>query len=184
MHKRQLSSEAAVAAASEPAEDSAETPSTEELVFVNPKSKELFEKITTQCESVEDVKRLADLVNGILGRPLRQNEFYYDGFGGVGGGAGRRAGGGGEAGASGEEGEASAAAEEKSTVDLKLVGFDAKAKIKVIKEVRAILPELGLKEAKELVEGAPKVIQRSIKPEQAKELQERLQAVGAEVELA
>jgi large subunit ribosomal protein L7/L12 len=44
--------------------------------------------------------------------------------------------------------------EEKTAFDLKLEGFDAKAKIKVIKEIRA-LTGLGLKEAKELVEGAP-----------------------------
>jgi large subunit ribosomal protein L7/L12 len=44
--------------------------------------------------------------------------------------------------------------EEKTVFDLKLEGFDAKAKIKVIKEIRAVTG-LGLKEAKELVEGAP-----------------------------
>ena len=58
--------------------------------------------------------------------------------------------------AAGEEGEGveAAAAVEKTTWDLKLEGFDAKAKIKVIKEIRAVTG-LGLKEAKELVEGAP-----------------------------
>lgn len=69
------------------------------------------------------------------------------------------------------------------TVDLKLVGFDAKAKIKVIKEVRSIAG-LGLKEAKELVESAPKVVMKDLKPEQAEELQAKLQAVGGQVELA
>ncbi len=49
-----------------------------------------------------------------------------------------------------------AAAPEKENFDLKLVSFDSKAKIKTIKEVRAITG-LGLKEAKELVEGSPKV---------------------------
>jgi large subunit ribosomal protein L7/L12 len=44
--------------------------------------------------------------------------------------------------------------EEKTVFDLKLEGFDAKSKIKVIKEIRAVTG-LGLKEAKELVEGAP-----------------------------
>ena len=43
---------------------------------------------------------------------------------------------------------------EKTVFDLKLVGFDEKSKIKVIKEIRGITA-LGLKEAKELVEGAP-----------------------------
>jgi ribosomal protein L7/L12 len=51
---------------------------------------------------------------------------------------------------------------EKTVFDLKLLGFDAKSKIKVIKEVRAIAG-LGLKEAKELVEGAPTIIQKDLK---------------------
>jgi large subunit ribosomal protein L7/L12 len=68
-------------------------------------------------------------------------------------------------------------------VDLKLAGYDAKQKIKVIKEVRSILG-LGLKEAKELVEGAPKVLSKQIKPEQADELRERLVAAGAQVEVS
>jgi large subunit ribosomal protein L7/L12 len=68
-------------------------------------------------------------------------------------------------------------------VDLKLSGFDATSKIKVIKEVRSIAG-LGLKEAKELVEGFPKVILKQIKPEQAEELKAKLEAVGAIIELA
>jgi large subunit ribosomal protein L7/L12 len=68
-------------------------------------------------------------------------------------------------------------------VDLKLGGFDAKSKIKVIKEVRSIAG-LGLKEAKELVEGFPKVILKQIKPEQAEELKAKLEAVGAIIELS
>jgi len=75
-----------------------------------------------------------------------------------------------------------AAVEEKTLFDLKLVGFDAKAKIKVIKEVRAITA-LGLKEAKELVEGAPKVIKKDIKKEEAEELQKKLEEVGATIEV-
>jgi large subunit ribosomal protein L7/L12 len=72
--------------------------------------------------------------------------------------------------------------EEKTIFDLKLLGFDAKAKIKVIKEVRSIAG-LGLKEAKELVEGAPKVVQKDLKPEKAEELKAQLEAVGAQVEV-
>jgi large subunit ribosomal protein L7/L12 len=80
-------------------------------------------------------------------------------------------------------GAAEAEAEEEKTIfDLKLVGFDAKAKIKVIKEVRNIAG-LGLKEAKEMVEGAPKVIQKELKQEKAEELKAQLEAVGAQVEL-
>lgn len=72
--------------------------------------------------------------------------------------------------------------EEKSIFDLKLVGFEAKAKIKVIKEVRSIAG-LGLKEAKELVEGAPKVVQKDLKQDKADELKAQLEAVGAQVEI-
>jgi large subunit ribosomal protein L7/L12 len=95
-----------------------------------------------------------------------------------GGGGGAAAAGGDE----GEEGKEEAAVEEKTLFDLKLVGFDAKAKIKVIKEVRAI-GGLGLKEAKELVEGAPKVIKKDIKKEEAEELQKKLEEVGATIEV-
>jgi large subunit ribosomal protein L7/L12 len=71
---------------------------------------------------------------------------------------------------------------EKTTFDVKLLGFDAKNKIKVIKEVRAI-SGLGLKEAKELVESAPTVIKKDVKKEDADELQKKLQEIGATVEV-
>jgi large subunit ribosomal protein L7/L12 len=66
---------------------------------------------------------------------------------------------------------------------LKLVGFDAASKIKVIKEIRAMIAGLGLKEAKEMVESAPKVIQKDLKPEQAQELKAKLEEIGAQIEL-
>lgn len=69
---------------------------------------------------------------------------------------------------------APAAAEEKTSFTLKLDGFDAASKIKVIKEVRAIT-ELGLKEAKELVEGAPCVVKPGITKEEAEELKKKLE---------
>ena len=71
----------------------------------------------------------------------------------------------------------------KTAFDVKLVGFDAKAKIKVIKEVRALVPGLGLKEAKALVEEAPKVIQKDINKELAEEIKAKLEGIGAEVEI-
>jgi large subunit ribosomal protein L7/L12 len=71
----------------------------------------------------------------------------------------------------------------KTAVDLRLISFDDKAKIKVIKEVRA-MTNLGLKEAKELVEGAPTVIKRQIKPEEAEELKAKLVEVGAQIEIS
>eukprot|EP00984_Skeletonema_dohrnii_P003313 scaffold1109_cov113-Skeletonema_dohrnii-CCMP3373.AAC.1 len=95
----------------------------------------------------------------------------------------RGGGGGGGGGNKGDDDEAAPAAEEKTIFDLKLTGFDAKAKIKVIKEVRAITA-LGLKEAKELVEGAPSTVKKDIKMEEAEELKAKLEALGATVEIA
>ena len=73
--------------------------------------------------------------------------------------------------------------EEKTAFDLTLTGFDAKSKIKVIKEVRSITG-LGLKEAKEMVEGAPKIIKKDIKMEEAEEIKAKLEAFGATVEIS
>ena len=75
-----------------------------------------------------------------------------------------------------------AAAEEKEFFDIKLTSFDAKAKIKVIKEVRA-LTGLGLKEAKEVVEGAPSVLKKEVKKEEAEEIVKKLTELGAAAEL-
>jgi large subunit ribosomal protein L7/L12 len=141
--------------------------------FRHAKSKDLFERITQQCTK-EEIPILTDQIMKNLGRSFRQNEFYYRGFGG------RRVKGGG---GGGEAAEAAVAQEEKkSTVDVKLAAFDAKSKIKVIKEVRAIAG-LGLKEAKELVESAPKVIMKEMKPEEAEELKKKLEELGATIEL-
>ena len=71
---------------------------------------------------------------------------------------------------------------EKKLWDVKLVGFDVKAKIKVIKEVRSITG-LGLKEAKDLVEAAPRIVKKDLKPENAEEMKALLEAVGADIEL-
>jgi large subunit ribosomal protein L7/L12 len=81
-----------------------------------------------------------------------------------------------------EDEEAATPVVEKTTFDLKLLSFDAKNKIKVIKEVRAIAG-LGLKEAKEMVESAPTVIKKDIKKEQAQELQKKLEDIGATIEV-
>lgn len=72
--------------------------------------------------------------------------------------------------------------EEKTSFDLKLQGFDAKSKIKVIKEVRAIAG-LGLKDAKEMVEGAPATVKKGLKKEEAEELKAKLEELGATVEV-
>ena len=77
--------------------------------------------------------------------------------------------------------EGAAAAEEKDTFDIILASFGEK-KINVIKEVRAITG-LGLKEAKDLVESAPKAIKESATKEEANKLKEQLEGAGATVEL-
>ncbi len=73
-------------------------------------------------------------------------------------------------------------AEEKSTFDVILKSFGEK-KIQVIKEVRA-LTGLGLKEAKELVDGCPKPVKEGLSKEDAETAKEQLEAAGATVELA
>tara|TARA_B100000949_G_C13938208_1_gene307664 strand:+ start:93 stop:482 length:390 start_codon:yes stop_codon:yes gene_type:complete len=77
-----------------------------------------------------------------------------------------------------------AAVEEDSgggVVNIELTAAGDK-KIDVIKEVRAIT-ELGLKEAKDLVESAPKPLKEGVKKEEAEEIKKKLEAVGAKVEL-
>ncbi|ASW42146.1 50S ribosomal protein L7/L12 [Clostridium isatidis] len=74
-----------------------------------------------------------------------------------------------------------AAAEEKSEFDVVLANAGAN-KIKVIKVVRE-LTGLGLKEAKEIVDGAPKTIKEGVSKEEAEEMKAKLAEVGAEVEL-
>jgi large subunit ribosomal protein L7/L12 len=76
---------------------------------------------------------------------------------------------------------AAAAVEEKTEFDVVLVEAGEK-KINVIKEVRAITG-LGLKEAKDLVEGAPKVVKEAATKEEAAELKKKLEDAGAKVEL-
>ncbi len=73
------------------------------------------------------------------------------------------------------------AAEEKTSFNLILATVGEK-KVNVIKEVRAITG-LGLKEAKDLVESAPKPLKEGIKKEEAEELKAKLEAAGATVEI-
>lgn len=76
---------------------------------------------------------------------------------------------------------AGAAAEEKTDFDVVLTNAGS-SKIKVIKVVRE-LTGLGLKEAKEIVDGAPKTIKEAVAKEQAEEMKAKLAEVGAEAEL-
>ena len=77
--------------------------------------------------------------------------------------------------------EGGAAAEEKDEFDVELVSAGA-AKVKVIKVVREVTG-LGLKEAKEVVDGAPKVVKEGATKEEAEEIKEKLEAEGAKVTL-
>ena len=74
-----------------------------------------------------------------------------------------------------------AAEEEKTEFDVILKSFGGN-KIAVIKEVRAIT-SLGLKEAKDLVEGAPKLVKEGTTKEDAEEVKKKLEGAGAEVEI-
>lgn len=79
------------------------------------------------------------------------------------------------------KGEGESPAEEKTTatVELKEAGSQ---KIQVIKAVREILG-LGLKDAKDFVESAPKIVKENVKKEEAEELKKKLEAAGATIEL-
>ncbi|KXF77873.1 50S ribosomal protein L7 [Paramesorhizobium deserti] len=83
--------------------------------------------------------------------------------------------------AAGGAGAAAAPAEEKTEFDVVLVDGGAQ-KINVIKEVRAITG-LGLKEAKDLVEGAPKPVKEGASKDEAEKIKAQLEAAGAKVEL-
>ena len=80
------------------------------------------------------------------------------------------------------DGGAPAAAEEKTefTVVLKDAGAQ---KIQVIKAVREVVPALGLKEAKDLVEGAPANVKEDVSKEEAEEMKKKLEAAGASIEI-
>lgn len=138
--------------------------------ITNPKVIELADRIVEL--NLLEVSDLTELIRQRLGLPAAS--AMPMGFGGFGAGAGPAA-----AAAPAEE---AAPVEEKTSFDLKLDGFDAAAKIKVIKEVRAIA-ELGLKEAKELVEGSPAVIKKGLKKEEAEELKAKIEAVGGKVSI-
>ena len=77
---------------------------------------------------------------------------------------------------------AAPAAEEKTEFDVVLTGFDAAAKLKVIKAVREITGQ-GLAEAKATVEGAPKTLKEACSKDEAEELKKKLEEAGAKVEI-
>ena len=83
--------------------------------------------------------------------------------------------------ATGGDGGGEAAAE-KDEFDIEIAGFDSSKKIAIIKEVRGITG-LGLKEAKEMVEGAPSIVKEAAGKADAEEIKKKLEEAGAEVKL-
>jgi len=150
--------------------------STERLTprkFKSPKSEAIFNKLT-QLDLAE-VRLITELVAQKLGAVITKNDRL--GRSSSASTSSSKA----DNAVSNEE-EATMKKPEKSAFDLKLIAFDEKSKIKVIKEIRAIT-NLGLKEAKDLVEGVPKVVKKDMKKEEAESLKEKLVAVGATVEI-
>jgi large subunit ribosomal protein L7/L12 len=81
----------------------------------------------------------------------------------------------------GQQTQTATPTEEKNTFDVILKSAGSN-KIQTIKEVRAIT-NLGLKEAKDLVESLPKTLKEKVSKEEAEEIKKKLQAIGAEVEI-
>jgi len=84
--------------------------------------------------------------------------------------------------AAGPAAAAAAPAEEKTEFDVHLKSFGDK-KINVIKAIREIIPGLGLKEAKTLVESAPANVKEAISKEEAEDIAKKLKEAGADVEV-
>lgn len=166
------SSDSAIISDKESANDTTNEGSGSSVTNINEPS----EKVITICEKILDldvieINQLLNMIQTKLG--ISDAELMRGGGGGdlpMPGAGGGDAGGG------------AAAAEEKTSFDVQLKGFDAKSKIKIIKEVRAATG-LGLKEAKELVESAPKVIKEGLSKDEAEALQKTLADLGGEVEL-
>lgn len=124
-----------------------------------------------------DIKELGDKIVGLTLMQAKELGDYLKEVHGIepaGGGAVMMA-------APAAGGEGAAAAEEKSTFDVVLKEVGDK-KIQVIKEVRA-LTGLGLKEAKDLVDGAPKPVKTGVSKDEAEAAKKLLESAGAVVEL-
>ena len=79
-------------------------------------------------------------------------------------------------------GAAAGGAEEKDSFNVILKSGGAN-KLAVIKAVREVVPALGLKEAKDLVDGAPKTVKEGVKKDEAADIKKKLEEAGAQVEL-
>ena len=78
---------------------------------------------------------------------------------------------------------AAAPAEEKTEFDVILTGFDAAKKVAVIKAVREVVSGLGLKEAKDMGEGAPKTLKEAVSKDEAEAVKKKMTEAGATVEI-
>jgi len=72
--------------------------------------------------------------------------------------------------------------EEKTSFNVELTA-SGENKIGVIKAIREVMPELGLKEAKDLVDGAPKMVKENVKKEEAENMKKKLEEAGGKVSL-
>ena len=175
-------------ASADAADDDMEAKNAKDDDVVVDLDKKMGAKTTPKVQAIVDqvcaltlieINELCDSLAARLGLGDMSGMMFGGGGGMMMGGGGATAGGGGGGGAAEP---AAAAAPAKTEFTVKLESFDAAQKIKVIKEVRAIT-ELGLKEAKELVEGTPAVLKKDMKKEDAEAIVEKLKAVGAVVVL-
>lgn len=137
----------------------------------------MSEEATATVEVPENLKTIGDQIAGLTLKEAKDLSDYLKDAHGIeaaaGGGAVIMAGGGGDGG-----GEAAA---EQTEFDVVLTGFGDK-KIAVIKEVRGITG-LGLKEAKEMVEGVPSKIKEGVSKEDAEEAKKKIEEAGGSVEI-
>ena len=124
----------------------------------------------------EKVSQIMETLQGLTLLEFNElKETFKETFGVVAAGAAAPAAGGGG-------GEAAPAAEEQTefTVVIKDAGAQ---KIQVIKAVREVVAGLGLKEAKDLVDGAPGTVKEGVSKEEAQQMKEKLEAAGAVIEV-
>ena len=137
----------------------------------------MSEEATATVEVPENLKTIGDQIAGLTLKEAKDLSDYLKDAHGIeaaaGGGAVIMPGGGGDGG-----GEAAA---EQTEFDVVLTGFGDK-KIAVIKEVRGITG-LGLKEAKEMVEGVPSKIKEGVSKEDAEEAKKKIEEAGGSVEI-
>ncbi|HEY1561680.1 MAG TPA: 50S ribosomal protein L7/L12 [Caulobacteraceae bacterium] len=85
--------------------------------------------------------------------------------------------------ATGGGGAAPAEAAEEQTEFTVVLTAAGEKKINVIKEVRTVRPDLGLKEAKDLVEGAPQAVKENVSKQEAEDIKSKLEAAGASIQI-